>query len=92
MVCKYAVVPIHRSNKEIIAKAQAIAYEISKFASVEVDSSAPIGVVYVRHDVLGTGAVLTVDFTTLDNDTFCIRDRDTKKQRRVTVEELSNEQ
>ena len=88
MASQYAVTPIHRGDNRIIAKTNEIVSEISKFATVEVDASAPLGVVYRRQDALGTGAVLTVDYITLENDTFCIRDRDTKIQRRVTVEEL----
>jgi glycyl-tRNA synthetase len=40
-------------------------------------------------DEVGTPYCVTIDFETLDNNTFTVRDRDTTKQDRMTLEDLA---
>lgn len=45
-----------------------------------------IGKRYRRHDEIGTPYCLTIDGETLENNTVTIRDRDTTKQERISIE------
>lgn len=49
------------------------------------DASASIGKRYVREDESGTPFCITVDFDGLQDNTVTIRERDTEKQKRVSV-------
>ncbi|MBX7137194.1 MAG: glycine--tRNA ligase [Oligoflexia bacterium] len=50
------------------------------------DEQQSIGKRYARHDEVGTPYCLTVDHQTLQDQTVTIRDRDTTKQERISVE------
>lgn len=52
------------------------------------DSSASIGKRYARNDELGTPFGVTVDFQSVKDNTFTLRDRDTTKQVRASEEEI----
>lgn len=51
------------------------------------DEANAIGKRYRRHDEIGTPYCLTIDGETLENDTVTIRDRDTTKQERISIQE-----
>ncbi len=48
-----------------------------------------IGKRYRRHDAIGTPYCVTVDHQTLEDNTVTIRERDTMKQERVPIGEIS---
>lgn len=52
------------------------------------DDSGSIGRRYARADEIGTPYCVTVDHQTLEDDTVTVRDRDTTKQVRVSIEKL----
>ncbi|KAI9844886.1 MAG: Glycine--tRNA ligase 1, mitochondrial [Sclerophora amabilis] len=52
------------------------------------DSSASIGKRYSRNDELGTSFGITVDFDSVKDDTFTLRDRDSTKQVRANATEI----
>lgn len=52
------------------------------------ESSASIGKRYSRNDELGTPLGITVDFQSVKDDTFTLRDRDSTKQVRDTEEKI----
>ncbi|MEM3831307.1 MAG: glycine--tRNA ligase [Sulfolobales archaeon] len=52
------------------------------------DESGSIGRRYARADEIGVPYSVTVDFTTLDDKTVTLRDRDTRAQVRVKIEDL----
>ncbi|KAA8643137.1 hypothetical protein EYZ11_007895 [Aspergillus tanneri] len=52
------------------------------------DSSASIGKRYARNDELGTPFGITVDFQSVNDNTFTLRDRDSTKQVRASEEEI----
>ena len=52
------------------------------------DSSASIGKRYSRNDELGTALGITVDFQSVKDNTFTLRDRDTMKQVRADEETI----
>ncbi|MDG6985964.1 MAG: glycine--tRNA ligase [Nitrososphaerota archaeon] len=53
------------------------------------DESGAIGRRYARADESGVPACVTVDYDTLKDGTVTLRDRDTREQSRVSVEDLS---
>jgi len=52
------------------------------------DSGASIGKRYARNDELGTALGITIDFQSVKDNTFTLRDRDTTKQVRGSEEEI----
>lgn len=57
--------------------------------TVEYDDSGSIGRRYARMDEVGTPLCITIDYTTLRDDTITIRDRDSWKQVRSKVSHLA---
>jgi glycyl-tRNA synthetase len=49
-----------------------------------------VGKRYYSQDEIGTPFCITVDFDTLQDNAVTVRNRDTKAQERVKVEELSS--
>lgn len=49
-----------------------------------------IGKRYRRHDAIGTPFCITVDHESIEDNSVTIRDRDTMKQERVSIENLQN--
>ncbi len=88
---KVAVFPLLKNKPELVKKAKDIHTDLKKSISgVWFDDNGNIGKRYRRQDEIGTPYCITVDFDTLENDTVTIRDRDTGKQERVSVSELSS--
>ncbi len=80
---KAAVFPLLANKPELIDKARKIYEELKKNYLVAWDDRGNIGKRYFAQDEIGTPWCVTVDFTTLEDDTVTIRDRDTTKQVRV---------
>ncbi len=57
---------------------------------VEWDESGSIGKRYRRHDELGTPCCFTVDFESLEDGCVTLRDRDTTKQERVSIDNIDS--
>jgi glycyl-tRNA synthetase len=51
------------------------------------DEQQSIGKRYARHDEIGTPYCLTVDHQSIQDSTVTIRDRDTTRQERISIEE-----
>ena len=89
---KVAVFPLLKNKPELVDKAREI-YKILKkeFTAVEFDDNGNIGKRYRRQDEVGTPFCVTIDFETIEKNTgVTVRDRDTGKQERVSLEELVN--
>ena len=86
---KVAVFPLLKNNREILQKSEEIYNYLKKKFRSYFDANGAIGRRYRRMDEVGTPYCVTVDFETLDNNTFTVRDRDTTKQDRMTLEDLS---
>ena len=56
--------------------------------SVEFDESGSIGKRYRRHDEIGTPVCFTYDFDSLEDNCVTVRDRDTLKQERISIENV----
>lgn len=54
------------------------------------DDRGNIGKRYLSQDEIGTPKCITIDYTTLEDETVTIRDRDTAKQERVHISELTS--
>jgi glycyl-tRNA synthetase len=57
---------------------------------VEYDDSGTIGRRYRRQDEIGTPFAVTIDHETIENSTVTVRDRDTTKQVRSSIESLAD--
>jgi glycyl-tRNA synthetase len=71
--------------------AQQIYRSVKKHYNVFYDDKGAVGRRYRRQDEAGTPFCITVDGQTLQDQTVTIRDRDTLKQWRVKVEEVTGE-
>ena len=69
-------------------KALELYHMLKKYFMVTYDDAGNIGKRYRRGDVIGTPFAITVDDSTLDNDTVTVRDRDSMKQINVLTHEL----
>jgi glycyl-tRNA synthetase len=49
-----------------------------------------IGKRYRRHDAIGTPFCVTVDHQTLEDNTVTIRERDSMKQDRISIDDIGN--
>ena len=64
--------------------------ELALEFDVQYDDSQSIGKRYRRQDEIGTPFCITVDFETLNDHKVTIRHRDTMKQDRVALDQVSN--
>ncbi len=87
---KAAVFPLLRNNDELVSKARAIYNDLRKDLMVAWDDRGNIGKRYYAQDEIGTPYCITVDHQTLKDNTVTIRDRDTAKQERVAIGELTS--
>jgi glycyl-tRNA synthetase len=54
------------------------------------DDSGNIGKRYAKADEIGTPYCIVVDFTTLEDDTVTVRDRNTTEQERIKIDALAS--
>lgn len=89
---KVAVSPLLKNKPELAKKAREVYKTLKKeFGNVMYDDHGNIGKRYRRQDEIGTPYCVTIDFDTLDDHTVTVRDRDTTKQKRVKIQELSGQ-
>ncbi len=84
---KVAVFPL-MTKGELPTKAREVFRRLRDKVSCFYDESGSIGRRYARQDEIGTPFCITIDYQTLEDDTVTIRNRDTKEQVRVKIEEL----
>ncbi len=87
---KVAVFPLLANKPKLVSKAKKVFNELLKSYSVTWDDRGNIGKRYFAQDEIGTPWCVTVDFDTLKDDTVTIRDRDTTKQVRVSIDKLQD--
>lgn len=87
---KVAVFPLLANKPELVKKARKV-YENLKpeIYPIAWDDRGNIGKRYFSQDEIGTPYAITIDFDTLEDDTVTVRDRDTAKQERVKISDLS---
>jgi glycyl-tRNA synthetase len=84
-----AVLPLSK-KEELSGKASEITQILRKIARIDYDETQSIGKRYRRQDEIGTPYCVTVDFETLEDGAVTVRDRDSMKQERVAIAELSS--
>ena len=87
---KIAVFPLLRNKPELVKKAREIYTRLKQNYVCEFDDNGNIGKRYRRQDEIGTPFTITCDFDTLKNNDVTVRDRDTMKQERIKISELSD--
>jgi glycyl-tRNA synthetase len=87
---KIAVFPLLANKPELVKLARKIYDELKKYFMTDFDDRGNIGKRYYAQDEIGTPWCITVDFDSLKDKKVTVRDRDTMKQQRVTIEELEN--
>ncbi len=88
---KAAVMPLKKNDEKIVALAKKVKDELQKLGLGRIlfENSGNIGKNYRRHDEVGTPVCITVDFESLDNQTVTVRDRDSMKQERISLDKIS---
>ena len=88
---RVAVFPLLKNKPELVKKAREVYSEIKRqIPSAVFDDNGNIGKRYRRQDEIGTPHCITIDFETLENETVTLRDRNTGKQERVDIKNLSS--
>ncbi|MEM2825629.1 MAG: glycine--tRNA ligase, partial [Sulfolobales archaeon] len=88
---KVAVFPL-LEREELVRVARKIYTELMSLGlTVIYDESGSIGRRYARADEVGIPYAITVDFQTLSDDTVTIRERDTRRQVRVSIRNIHSE-
>ena len=87
---KAAVIPLKKNNEELVKTAKDLKNKLQKLnlGRVVLENTGNIGKGYRRHDEVGTPLCITIDFETLEDNTATVRDRDTMKQERISMDEL----
>ncbi len=88
---KVAVFPLLKNKPPLVEKAQEIYKMLKKeIGAVVFDDNGNIGKRYRRQDEIGTPFCVTIDFDSLEKGDVTIRDRDTGKQERVPIANLTS--
>lgn len=85
---KLAVLPLVKNKPDLLTRARTIFERFQRHYTCFWDQTGAIGRRYRRQDEAGTPWCLTVDFQTLDDDTVTLRDRDSMRQERLTLDAL----
>ena len=86
---KVAVLPL--SKKEPVSKLALEIYdELKSHFMCAYDEVASIGRRYRRQDEIGTPFCVTIDFDSLEDKKVTVRERDSMKQERIAIEELTS--
>lgn len=83
-----AVLPLSK-KEELAAVGKPLAAALRQKFRVDYDETQSIGRRYRRQDEIGTPYCVTVDFDSLEDKKVTVRDRDTMKQERVAIAEVS---
>jgi glycyl-tRNA synthetase len=85
---KAAVLPLLRNKPELVKLAKEIYKDLRGDYKVAYDDTASIGRLYRRQDEIGTLYCITVDVQSLEDKKVTVRDRDTMKQERISVDKV----
>jgi len=84
-----AVLPLSK-KEELSSVAKDLAADLRQTYVVDYDETQSIGKRYRRQDEIGTPFCVTVDFDSLEDKKVTVRERDSMKQERVLMSELSD--
>jgi glycyl-tRNA synthetase len=85
---KAAIFPLVKNKPELVDLTKNLYRKLQRRWNVFYDQSGAIGRRYRRMDEVGTPYCITVDFDSLENSTFTVRDRDTTEQKRMSEAEI----
>ncbi|KKU03719.1 MAG: Glycyl-tRNA synthetase [Candidatus Woesebacteria bacterium GW2011_GWC2_47_16] len=85
---KVAVFPLLANKADLVKEAKRVFDILKSKFPVAWDDRGNIGKRYFAQDEIGTPWCVTVDFTTLEDETVTLRDRDSTKQERVAIDKL----
>jgi len=87
---KVAVFPLLANKPELVKKARSIYQDLKSNLQYPIiwDDRGNIGKRYYSQDEIGTPFAVTVDFDTLKDNSVTIRDRDSMKQERVSINKV----
>lgn len=91
----YTMAPIDVSvfplmkKPELVDVAQSIVSQLNPYFVVDYDAAGSIGKRYLRSMTSGIPFAITIDYESLEKKDVTVRDRDTGKQERVKISELS---
>ncbi|MDO5723514.1 MAG: glycine--tRNA ligase [Flaviflexus sp.] len=85
---KAAVLPLSR-KENLQGVAKDLAADLRRLWNVDYDDAGAVGRRYRRQDEIGTPFCVTVDFDTLEDQAVTIRDRDTMKQERISLDKVA---
>ncbi len=83
-----AVFPLVKNKEELVSKAKEVHEMLGGCHPTIYDESGSVGRRYARADEIGVPLCITVDFESLEDNCVTIRDRDSTKQKRVSIDEL----
>ncbi len=86
---KAAVFPLLKNKPELVEKARGVYTLLRLNLNVAWDDRGNIGKRYYSQDEIGTPCCITIDFQTLEDNTVTVRDRDTAKQERISVDAIA---
>jgi glycyl-tRNA synthetase len=84
---KAAILPLTKKDG-LPEKAREIMKMLQLDFNCQYEAKDSIGKRYRRQDAIGTPLCITVDHQTLEDNTVTLRDRDTMKQERISVDKL----
>jgi glycyl-tRNA synthetase len=85
---KVAVLPLSK-KPELSEVSWRVYNELSEDRDVQYDEAGSIGKRYRRQDEIGTPLCVTIDFDSLSDQKVTVRHRDTMKQERISMDQLS---
>lgn len=85
---KFAVFPLLANKPDLVETAQKVHQSLIKEYTGVLDDRGNIGKRYAAQDEIGTPYCITIDFQTLEDKTATIRNRDTTKQERVSLNKI----
>ncbi|MBF0300257.1 MAG: glycine--tRNA ligase [Oligoflexia bacterium] len=85
---KAAILPLMK-KPELEEIAMKLFKDVQLFCRAEYDTSGSIGKRYRRQDEIGTPYCITIDYDTLTDHAATVRDRDSMKQERISLDKLS---
>lgn len=87
---KIAVFPLLANKPELVDKAKQILAELRQKYHVYWDDRGNIGKRYRYQDEIGTPYCVTVDFDSLEDKAATVRERDSMRQERISINQLLN--
>jgi glycyl-tRNA synthetase len=83
-----AFLPLLKKNSDIVTLAKKLKTELQNDFVCVYDDTASIGKLYRRQDEVGTMFCVTVDVDSLSDHQVTVRDRDTMRQERISVDQI----